>query len=52
MVECEFCNDCEYKDKVYFKDNENGQYYEYEDYQIFLCMKHNKFVIDGELVEK
>ena len=41
----EKCRECKYYDPVYFKDNENGQYYEYRTETIFNCLKKNKFII-------
>ena len=46
---CE-CENCEYADKVYFKDNENGEFYEYKTSTIVNCMKYNDFVIGGEFL--
>ena len=44
------CNNCEFADKLYFKDNENGEFYEYKTSTIVNCMKYNDFVIGGEFL--
>lgn len=45
------CEDCEYNDPVYFHDEETGLYYKYKPFQILLCLKHNRFVLDGRLMD-
>ena len=46
------CTECTHKDPVYWKDQLNGQYYQYKPTQIFLCLKHNKFIINKDLKEE
>lgn len=43
------CRTCEWSDKTYFRDNENGHIYAYDFSQNFLCMKYNRFVINGKM---
>ena len=46
--ECK-CKDCEFADKVYYKDEENGQFFTYPPSTIILCMKHNKFIVKKQI---
>lgn len=42
------CDNCEYADPVYFKDNENGEFYAYGIQTIVNCMLYNKFIINQQ----
>lgn len=48
MMICDDCNNCEYCTRLYFKDENNGDFYMFSSDSIFLCEKYDEFIIGGD----